>query len=109
MLREARALIAQGWTRGTRRRQYKRAPTGYSYCVLGAVDAVPSTLAAQEAATRALNEVLARDYQVEKYDRFGGAYKHTPGIPTFNDRMAKSKKDVLVLFDKAIALTTGGK
>jgi len=92
----ARALIAQpyGWTRGAYSKSHSRSPDGRCYCAVGALYAY----AEQE---RLLAGTTARiEYLLDEAAR--QAHPGCSGVLAYNDDVAKSKHDVLRIYDAAI-------
>lgn len=87
----ARALIVKGWCRGTAAKNARNAavpvddPTASKFCAIGAVRRVAGFMGANGAIMALCDFVPAR------------------ALVTFNDSK-RNKRDVLRIFDKAIAL-----
>lgn len=88
----ARALIVKGWCRGTAAKNARNAavpvddPTASKFCAIGAVRCVAGFIGANGAIMALCDFVPAG-----------------VGLTTFNDSK-RNKRDVLRIFDKAIAL-----
>jgi hypothetical protein len=90
-LREARALIERGWTQGHFARdedgypEHEGSPDAVCWCAMGAMSAADPN---------------------DKYGLYG-ALSHAIGdemVGMWNDRIGRTKAEVLAAFDKAIAL-----
>jgi hypothetical protein len=84
VLREARALIRQGWTKNAAQ---KRLPNGkILYCIVGALGRVPGATGVT--------------YELAKYELECAG--NIPSVIGFNDAHKTTKRQVLALFDKTI-------
>lgn len=89
-LQDARALLARpyGWIKGRSSYPSVKTDNGFSYCMLGSIDAVTDHAAVRQ--VREMVRLALPEPEVQ--------------ISTFNDRRETHKKDVLAVFDRAIAL-----
>jgi hypothetical protein len=96
-LREARALIAKGWTQGTFRAS--RPSESVCYCLYGAINkAVLGYADADCSATFEYEEFLGKAIGREPLD-----------LANWNDDPERTQAEVLAAFDKAIELAEGAR
>lgn len=110
ILKDARALVAAGWIKGTFRT--KRGEGAPCYCAMGAVraaagyytviDSPPVSSADYDKFDRRLKEITAGVRPALACEIIASTGYHN-GVPYFNDRDSTTKEDVLEVFDKAIA------
>lgn len=94
VLKEARALLARpySWIKGDWWRHNEKSENGYAYCATGALFAVSYTYQARQEAKNFLRAALRELGHGTTY------------VESFNDRKSTHKRDVIAVFDKAIAL-----
>lgn len=106
-LERAFVLIKQGWVRHASRKQHRNG--GYSYCLTGALDAVASN-GAQDEAVHTLFAALPQRHQDMLFipDGISGnavIARKRRVLQYYNDIYAKSKRDVTKVYKDAIKAT----
>ena len=94
VLKRARTVLAQpySWAKGSFKRTARRSPSGFSYCAFGAINEVPGVRERTNLEARLLLDQTS-----------ASLHPQWAGMMGFNDDSSTKKKDVLAVFDEAIA------